>query len=219
MSRKVKTTQKHMTQENRVIIEKRLDERTPLCRIGEDLNKDPSTIAKEIKKHRVAQPHNSFNEMPNRCQLAPNCHVKNLCQIYAPVCKSECKQCKQCFRHCSDYTPYDYHCKLTDKAPYVCNGCPKKKGCRKDKFYYRAIVAHRQYKTVLIESRTGLNISEEELATLDATVSPLVKNGQSIYSILNEHPEIQQCEKTIYNYIENGALSVGNLDLPKKSEV
>ena len=61
MSRKVKTTQKHMTQENRVIIEKRLDERIPLCRIGEDLNKDPSTIAKEIKKHRVAQPHNSFN--------------------------------------------------------------------------------------------------------------------------------------------------------------
>ena len=34
--------------------------------------------------------------------------------------------------------------------------------------------------------------------------------------ILREHPEITQCEKTIYNYIENGALSVKNIDFPKK---
>lgn len=26
--------------------------------------------------------------------------------------------------------------------------------------------------------------------------------GQSIYTILNNHPEIKFCEKTIYNYVE-----------------
>lgn len=51
---------------------------------------------------------------------------------------------------------------------------------------------------------------------MDATVSPLILNGQSPYMILQNHPEISQCEKTIYNYIDQGALSVCNLDLPKQ---
>ena len=131
-------------------------------------------------------------------------------------CKRECKRCPKCHTFCKDYIPFDYHCPKTDKAPYVCNGCPKRSGCRLDKYYYRAVLAQREYKTVLVASRTGINISEEDLAALDATVSPLVKNGQSIYMILQNHPEITQCEKTLYNYIDSGALSVGNLDLPKK---
>ena len=34
--------------------------------------------------------------------------------------------------------------------------------------------------------------------------------------ILRNHPEIALSEKTLYNYIESGALSVKNIDLPKK---
>ena len=105
---------------------------------------------------------------------------------------------------------------MTDKAPFVCNGCSKKRGCRLDKYFYRAVRAQSEYKTILVESRRGINITEEDLATLDATISPLILNGQSPYMILQNHPEISQCEKTIYNYIDNGALSVSNLDLPKK---
>lgn len=67
-----------------------------------------------------------------------------------------------------------------------------------------------------MESRAGLNISEASLASIDATISPLVEKGQSIFMILQNHPEITLCEKTIYNYIDAGALSIGNLDLPKK---
>ena len=51
---------------------------------------------------------------------------------------------------------------------------------------------------------------------LDDIVSPLVRQGQSPYMILQNHPEIKLSEKTIYNYIESGALSVKNIDLPKK---
>lgn len=40
--------------------------------------------------------------------------------------------------------------------------------------------------------------------------------GQSPYMILQNHPEIKLSEKTLYNYIESGALSVKNTDLPKK---
>lgn len=85
-----------------------------------------------------------------------------------------------------------------------------------DKAYYRATIAHREYRTVLIESRTGINISPEDLIRLDELVSPLIMQGQSPYMILQNHPEIPYSEKTLYNYIESGALSVKNIDLPKK---
>lgn len=216
MSKKIQTNQKHMNQENRIAIEKGLDTSKPMSAIALELGKDPTTISKEIKKHRLLQKHNTFNEKPNRCALAKDCHRKDLCKAYAPICKRECRYCPQCHKHCPDFVPFDYHCPLTDKAPFVCNGCKKKASCRLDKYYYRAATAHRQYRTVLTESRAGINISEDGLALLDETVSPLIRQGQSVYTILQSHPEITQCEKTLYNYIESGALSVGNLDLPKK---
>lgn len=51
---------------------------------------------------------------------------------------------------------------------------------------------------------------------LDALVTPLIMQGQSPYMILQSHPEIPCSEKTLYNYIESGVLSVKNMDLPKK---
>ena len=47
-------------------------------------------------------------------------------------------------------------------------------------------------------------------------VSPFILPGQSPYMILQNHPKIPYSEKTLYNYIESGALSIKNIDLPKK---
>ena len=204
-----------MNQDNRVVIEKRLDTSTPLSAIAAELGKDPTTISKEIKKHRSFQKHNAFNEPAFRCAIAKDCHRKNVCNTEL-FCKRECKRCNKCHNFCKDYIPFDYSCPKTKKAPYVCNGCPKKSGCRLDKYYYRATRAQKEYKTVLVESRSGINATVAEIKAIDDIVSPLIENGQSIYTILQNHPEITQCEKTIYNYIDAGVLSVGNLDLPKK---
>lgn len=54
MSKKIDTNQKHMTQDNRVVIEKRLDASKTLSAIAAELGKDPTTISKEIKKHRAS---------------------------------------------------------------------------------------------------------------------------------------------------------------------
>lgn len=43
-----------MTQDNRVVIEKGLDASKPLSSIAAELGKDPTTISKEIKKHRAS---------------------------------------------------------------------------------------------------------------------------------------------------------------------
>ena len=205
-----------MTQDNRVTIEKGLDTGTSLRKIAESIGKDPSTVSKEIKKHRTLYGHNTFNESSNKCALSHDCKRKQLCSDSRPSCKKLCHACPHCNRICPDFIPKSYHCDLLDKAPFVCNGCRKKSHCRLDKYYYKATSAFRQYRTVLVESRTGINISEADLKVLDELVAPLIRQGQSPYTILNNHPEIGLSEKTLYNYIEQGALSVKNIDLPKK---
>lgn len=216
MNKTITSNQKHMTLDDRILIEKGLDQHLSLRSIAMQLEKDPTTISKEIKKHRSFQQHNSFNESKNKCALSKDCKKKNICQIYAPVCQRLCKFCNHCNSHCKDFVPRSYHCSKLDKAPFVCNGCDKKCGCRLDKAYYKASTAHRQYKTILVESRTGINISPEKLTALDELITPLILQGQSPYMILQDHPEIPLSEKTLYNYIESGALSVKNIDLPKK---
>lgn len=207
--------QKHMNGENRVVIEKGLDSCKPLSAIATEIGKDPTTVAKEIKRHRIFQEHNKFNEHSHRCNHEKDCNKKHVCHTEL-FCNKDCKRCNKCHNFCKDYVPFDYSCPKTKKAPYVCNGCSKKSGCRLDKYYYRAIRAQKEYKTILVEARAGINATEEELAIIDSIVSPLIQQGQSPYMILQNHPEIKQCEKTIYNYIDSGVLSVGNLDLPKK---
>lgn len=111
-----------------------------------------------------------------------------------------CKLCNHCNSHCDDFTPRSYHCPKLDKSPFVCSACSKKSGCRLNKAYYSSVIAHREYRTVLVESRTGINISPEDLIKL---VSPLILQGQSPYMILQSHPKIPYSKKTLYNYIES----------------
>ena len=148
MSKSITGNQKHMTMDNRVAIEKGLDASLSLRSIAMQLGKDPTTIAKEIKKHRTFQEHNHYNEPKNKCVHALSCKKKNICGLFAPVCKRACRFCNHCNSHCPDFTPRSYHCDKLDKAPFVCNGCDRKTACRLDKAFYRATTAHRQYKTV-----------------------------------------------------------------------
>ena len=216
MSKAIPGNHKHMTQDDRISIEKGLDASLSLRKIAEKIGKDPSTISKEIKKHRTAHKHNTFNEPPNKCALYNSCKKKHLCGDRSPSCSNACRSCYLCNRICPDFTQRSYHCDFLDKAPFVCNGCTKKTRCRLDKYYYRATTANREYRTILSEARTGINISEDDLKVMDELVAPLILQGQSPYVILRNHPELAVCEKTIYNYIDLGALSVKNLDLPKK---
>lgn len=217
MSDTTRTYQKHLTQENRVTIETGLNAGNSLRSIALQIGKDPTTISKEVKKHRVFPPRNTFNDHFNQCALRNECRRKNVCASTAVSCqRKHCKTCRRCNRRCPDFIAQSYQCAKLNHAPFVCNACEKKIGCRLQKAYYKAVKAHMDYRSVLVESRKGLNISQEDLLRLDEIVSPLILQGQSPYMILAHHPEINLSEKTIYNYVENGALSVKNIDLPKK---
>ncbi len=212
MSDLIPGNQKHLTLDNRVFIEKSLDNNMPFIEIAKYLCKDPTTVSKEVKEHRTLTPRNNFVSH-NHCAHRSNCGLTNVCKRTV-VCKKQCRTCNACNTHCDRFEKEV--CKKVLKAPSVCNGCSKKVGCRLDKYFYKAVPANRQYKTILVESRNGINISEDGLKQMDSIVTPLVLQGQTPYQILENHPELKCSEKTIYNYISSGALSVKNIDLPRK---
>ena len=71
----------------------------------------------------------------------------------------------------------------------------------------------------MVDARQGVNLNTTELFELAHIICPLIKQGQSIYTILENHKEIKQCVKTIYTYIEMGLFKdwgVTNLELRRK---
>ena len=71
---------------------------------------------------------------------------------------------------------YRKKCINTTKAPYVCNGCSKKNGCKFSKYYYRAKEANEQYHNNLISARIGINIPIEIIDKINEVITPLIKN-------------------------------------------
>jgi IS30 family transposase len=88
--------------------------------------------------------------------------------------------------------------------------------CVLRKRYYLHKKAHEAYREMLVESRVGANITEEELLTLDEFVSPLISQGQSIHHIAVNNPdELSISEKSLYRYVSGGLLKARNIDMPR----
>lgn len=201
---------KHLTLDERNIIEQELAKNTSFKEIANLLSKDPTTISKEVKKHRIRKEGQAIHVNFNHCAKRYHCHRKNLCN---PRCTKECRHCNNCNDVCYDFV--EGTCFRLTHAPYVCNGCTEKFGCKLTKYYYRALPSFNRYRQVLSESRQGINMTELELANLDKIVSPLVKKGQSISHIYKTH-DISCTRATLYRYLSNNCFSVGPIDLPRK---
>ena len=206
-------TQKHMTLSDRIFIEQALANQDSFKDIAAILKKDPSTISKEVRKHRAFKEGSHYN-LKNNCALLSSCQRSRICD--GKQCCYPCKHSKvcDCTKHCPDFTPY--LCPKLTKPPYVCNGCHNH-ACRHDKYFYRAKDADASYQQTKHECRQGINLSSEERASLDALVSPLILQGQTMDHIFAQHKGSIPCsERTLYRYIDSGVLSVKNIDLPRK---
>jgi len=206
---------KHLTLDDRIAIETGLREGRSFKEIASDISKDPSTISKEVRAHiKLENKKDTFNPCLHRKECR---HYGDLCNPCSYNFGHYCNKCKisECFVSCPDYE--EELCPREGKPPYVCNGCPNRRGCRLQRHVYSAKFAQAEYEATLSESRQGVATGREELSRIDAIISPLVKQGQSIHQIcINNADTIMLDEKTIYNYIDAGLLSVGNIDLPRK---
>lgn len=208
---------KHLALEDRIIIESNLNASALFKDIALQIGKDSGTISKEVKRNRTKKDPNPFNGINNQCGKVTTCQKTKLCNA-CRSCVPFCRNCKtfNCNNICSDFKIIS--CPKTERAPYVCNSCDKRKQCRRQsKYYYYASHAQTRYRSMLCTSREGINITEDELALLDSLISPLLKKGQSLNHIYANHKnEIPCSKKTLYEYIDQRLLSVGNLDLPRK---
>lgn len=181
----------HLTVQERIIIEKGIENGSTKAAIALTIGKDKSTVGKEIKKHRELVHKSSYKI---NCANMKNCSHNHVCD------------------NCADFKPFT--CNRRDRSPGACNGCSKYTHCRYDKYRYKADFSHKKYREDLVDSRTGINMPYEEYKAMADIIVPLIKAGHSPYHIVTNHPELNISEKTLYNYIENGIFrEFGLLDI------
>lgn len=207
---------KHLTWEDRYEIQKGLREHRSFKEISEIIGCSPDTISKEIRNHRyhkVKLNHEGFYGKPNRCKYRETCRRRDICKKRkGRKCRIPCRECLKCNELCPDFV--DAPCPIEKKAPYVCNGCRKSNTCLFDKYLYNADYANKEYREKLHDSRKGINLTRDELASLDELVSPLIQKGQPIVHIMQTHrDEIPCAERTLYQYIDKGYLTARNIDM------
>ena len=118
-------------------------------------------------------------------------------------------------RHVRVSTCDNLTCPLLDKAPFVCNGCPKRRqNCGYQKFFYLAKQAQKQYEQTLVESREGTPLNSQTFWDMDKVISDGVKKGQHIYHILKTH-NLDVSSSTVYRHIRKGYLSIAPIDLAR----
>jgi len=207
---------KFFTYEERLELQKFLKESLSFKEISRRLDKNPTTISREIRKYssEVATGYPGYPY--NACKKRFNCRAKDVCGKNC-IRKSAiyCKLCQCCNDNCPDFILEI--CTARFRVPYVCNGCETLGKCSLLKNIYDAEHAHIKAHESISQSRSGLCVSEAEIDRLNIIISPLVQNGQSVHQIYVNHEDELMCsEKTIYNYIDACLFDVRNIDLPRK---
>lgn len=207
---------KHLTTDNRCTIQTMLNDRASFKTIADALDKDPSTISKEIRSHLVFRKIGGVNLHYNACAHRFNCTKDYLCSpCHAARHYKLCKRCNMCNTFCKDFQKEI--CSKLLKPPYVCNGCGNRSTCSLEKRFYYASEAQKEYELVLSEARSGISLSEEEVQHLEEIVSPLIRQKQSPHHIcVTNKDNLMVSERTIYRLIDSRILSAMNMDLPRK---
>ena len=192
---------KHLSLEERFEIEKGLNNKSSFKKIASLINKDCTTVSREIRNHYISKNTGGIGRTFNNCANRKTCPNRG----------------KNCNLHnCTMFV--EEKCPLLNKPPYVCNGCKNKHQCTLSKRFYDGAYANSEYKDNLIDSRTGVIIDKKEIDNLNSILVPLIcEQGQSIHqAIINNKNKIMYSDKTIYKLIDLGVLNIKNIDLPRK---
>ena len=209
-----KGNRKHMTLSDRIIIEQGLNQQMTFKSIAASIEKDPSSISKEIRRYLLWSGEDPVPYKGNDCVHYKTCTIDMLCMW---DCPGYCKDCdrKGCNYYCNLFESAS--CGRLESAPYVCNGCPAIGSCRKTHRFYFAETAQKRYAELLVSSRSGINISPEDLKAMNELISPLIRKGQPLSHIFSVHGNSLNCSrKTVYNYLDQGLFDVRNIDLPRR---
>ncbi len=194
---------KHLSYDDRLEIEKGLKENLSFKAIGLKIDKNCTSISREIRNHLIHKNTGAIGRPFFDCIHRKNCEFKSRGTL-----------CNQ--KDCCHYKKET--CSKLDKPPYVCNGCKNKSSCTLSKKIYEASYALKEYQSTLSESRCGITYNDLEIENLNSILKPLiVDKKQSIHhAVINNKNKIMCSEKEIYNLIDQGVLEIKNIDLPRK---
>ena len=163
---------KHLSFEDRCVIEEYLNHGYSFTQISNRLGKHRTAISKEVLKHRF---------------------LRGTASPQRPCC-------------------------FESKPPYVCNNCDKFNHYKMQKYSYSSHIAYNEYKQTLISERSHLNITKDQIASINEIIAPLmIKKNHSVNQVFISHPELLPFSKTtFYKYIDLGILNVRNIDLQRK---
>jgi len=202
----------HLRIEERLKLEHMLNEGRNFQEIADRLKKARSTIVREVRKHRMPSAKPGYNRIPNCCVKRRQCKRKHVCS--RSRCNRQCSTCPLCNEYCVQFQ--EERCPKLEAPPYVCNGCREENQCTLKKQFYAYDAADRDYRKLLVESRSGANITEEERLFLSEQIHRGIQRGQSVHHILEtEKDQFTIGEKTVYRYINAGLLRTKRGDMPR----
>ena len=191
---------KHLSIDERIVIEKDLMLGKSLRQIGDLLRTAHTTIAREIVGRRVFTPGQEEKTLSDICARSASCP----------------RFCAGCRAGCKSFLPR-MACARLNRAPFVCDGCEKERKCPFGKMHYCAKEAEESYRNTLVSCRSGVNLTDEELEGIRECTSAALRKGQSPYHIVKANPEeITVSTRTLYRLLENGYLrGLGKLELKR----
>lgn len=150
----------HLTLEDRIIIEVSLKNGESFAEIGRKLEKDPSTISKEVRNHIKIVRNKSYNPCANRASCSK---IATVCKSCSAQFRYLCKRCVEyrCYELCTDFV--ELTCQRLKKPPYICDNCIRRMRCKLERHLYSAKNAQDEYEAMRSESRQGISVSAEEL--------------------------------------------------------
>ena len=202
----------HLDLSRRKVITRLLEEGKTAKDIGLIVGLDPTNVSREVKKHRTKKEVSSLNKaICKDCTHRYGCNVRYQCGRNKRDCKWRCLDCKA-MTECSSYK--QYICNKLERFPFVCNGCLKRDNCPLDKWFYNPSIAEKEYRTILSESRRGVDQSVEDFKKINDALIEGTDKGQSVYHIANTL-DVNVSVSTLYRYIHNEYVTVTVHDLPK----
>ena len=205
---------KHIDFERGKQIERGLDDGRTFTYIAREVGVEVSTIRREILRNR-RNDGKSFSNGADKtdCAHLKSCKLKNLCKNH---CNTRlCKRCtlRKCKSVCDEYERRE--CPTVTKAPFVCNACERYGRCTLSRFRYSAESSETQASRRLKETRSGIDLTEEEIGLLVDTVRAGFAKGQSIHHIFETY-DLPCSERSFYRYVENQSIPILSIDLAKK---
>lgn len=122
---------KHLSLDDRCKIQLMLDNKGSFSSIATQLEKDPTTISKEVRNHLQYKKTGAYRRSYNTCSKRISCQKSHICtECHAVRRYSLCRRCSMCNAFCKDFEKET--CKRILKPPYVCNGCGKRSECSRE---------------------------------------------------------------------------------------